>query len=608
MRKGLLSAALLVCLLASPMLGASDCPIDLPKGTRCPVPKEVREEARKSFDEGLRLEREEKTEEALLAFRHATSLVPLSLLYANAREVTLQRLVYRHMQAGNDKLLAGKTAEAMAEFRAALELDPSNQFARQQLDTALGVPRAQTGRMRDLVLSSEEVRLKPKPGRHAFAFEGDTRGLFEKIARTCGIRVSFDQSVSPRRVKFGVEAVDCYRALDVAALATKTFWIPAAEDHALVATDTSANRRELLPMAVRTFYLPGGATPEQINQLVGVLRSVFELRFVSPNAAYGTVTVRADERMLDAVTRFLGSLEEGPPQVLLDVKVFEVNRSLLQRLGVNLPLEFQLFNIPTEVRNLLGQPGVQDLIDQLIASGGINQADPTVVAALLAQLQNQQSALLGQPIAAFGGGITLMGLLIPPASVNLELNESRLSRIQHMVLRASQGNDATMHVGSRFPVLNTTFAPIFNSPQLSRVLRNQTFQTFPSFNYEDLGITLKANPRVQQDQRISLKLELNVRALSGQQLNSIPVISNREYTGSILLEKGEAAVVTGMVSRSESGALSGPPGLSKVPGVGRLVSSTTTQDDSTELLVVVTPHIASLAGGDQQEIWFPVWQ
>src|SRR5204863_56581 len=76
-------------------------------------------------------------------------------------------------------------------------------------------------------------------------------------------------------------------------------------------------------------------------------------------------------------------------------------------------------------------------------------------------------------------------------------------------LRVAQGNDATFRVGSRFPILNASFAPIFNTPALSRVIQNNSFQAaFPSFNYEDLGLSIKAKPMVNGSSDVSLQLEL----------------------------------------------------------------------------------------------------
>jgi hypothetical protein len=76
----------------------------------------------------------------------------------------------------------------------------------------------------------------------------------------------------------------------------------------------------------------------------------------------------------------------------------------------------------------------------------------------------------------FGGGLTFMGLSLGTLSAELSLNESWVKTLEHATLRASQGNEATFRLGSRFPILNASFAPVFNTAAISRVLQNGSFQ------------------------------------------------------------------------------------------------------------------------------------
>jgi len=274
-------------------------------------------------------------------------------------------------------------------------------------------------------------------------------------------------------------------------------------------------------------------------------------------------------------------------------------------MGVHIPNQFQLFNIPAGALAALGGQNIQDLINQLIAKGGINQANNTAISALLAQLQNQQNSIFSQPLATFGGGLTFMGVSFDQLSATLSMNESSVKTLEHATLRASQGKDASFHVGTRYPILNASFAPIFNSPAISRVIQNNSFQAaFPSFNYEDLGLSLKAKPNIHGNSDVSLTLDLQIRALGGTSLNGVPVISNREYKGSITLKDGEPAVVAGSVSRTEQRSLSGIPGFGQVPGLNKVMATNQKEEDDDELLIVITPHVISGADANpRSEIW-----
>jgi type II secretory pathway component GspD/PulD (secretin) len=318
-----------------------------------------------------------------------------------------------------------------------------------------------------------------------------------------------------------------------------------------------------------------------------------------------TITVRAPWPTLEGATRFLESMGTGRPEVLLDIKTFEVSHSFTRAIGVHIPNQFKLFNIPAAALVALGGQNIQDLINQLIAGGGINQANSTSISALLAQLQSQQNSVFSQPLATFGGGLTLMGLSLDTLSATLSLNESSIRNLEHATVRASQNKDATFHLGSRYPILNASFAPIFNTPAISHVIQNNSFTAaFPSFNYEDLGLSVKAKPIIHSNRDVSLQLELQLRALGTQNLNGVPVISNREYKGSITLKDGEPAVVAGSLSKSESRSLSGIPGLARVPGLFRVTSTENKQENDDELLVVITPHVISAAEATAaSEIW-----
>jgi general secretion pathway protein D len=407
-------------------------------------------------------------------------------------------------------------------------------------------------------------------------------------------------------VFFNIDDVDFYKAMQTAGQVTKTFWTPLSNKQVLVAADTPENRRQFERMAMRTFYVPGATTPTALNDVMNLLRNLFEIRFVTPNAAASTLVVRAPQNQLDAATQFLQKLDGSRPQVMLDIKVYQISHTLTRNIGVHIPNQFNVFNIPAGALAALGGQNIQDLINQLIASGGINQANNQAVSALLAQLQGQQNSIFSQPLATFGGGKTLTGISLDQLSAQLSMNEGWVKTLDHATLRAAQGSDATFRMGSRFPVLNASFAPVFNTPAIANVLQNNSFQApFPSFNYEDLGLTIKAKPSITSSSDVGLQLEINLRSLSGASFNGVPVIGNREYKGSINLMDGEPAVVAGQVTHSETFALSGIPGLGQVPGLNKVTATNSKQLEYDELLLVITPHITNRSTGQASEVYLP---
>jgi len=447
----------------------------------------------------------------------------------------------------------------------------------------------------------------PKPEKHSFHFRGDSHQLLTQVASTFGLVAQLDQSVVSRRVRFDLDDVNFYTAMAAACDVTGTFWTPLAEKQVLVAKETPENRRVLERMAMRTFEVSTATTPQEMLEITNVLRQIFEIRFIQQQAQSGLLIVRAPVELLDGATQFLETLGRSRPQVMFDVKVYEIDHQYTRNLGVHIPNTFTLYNIPAGYLAALTQLGgqnIQSLINSLIASGGINQANSTAISGLLAQLTGQQSSIFSTPLATFGGGLTLMGLSLDQLAVQLSLNESWVKLLDHATLRAGQGKDTTFRMGQRYPVINASFAPIFNTPAIAQVLQNGTFQApIPSFSYEDLGLDIKVRPVISSTSSVDLTLELQLRTLAGQSVNGVPVIANRQYKASIRLPNGEPAMVASTLSESEALTMTGIPGLGAIPVLNKIATTNGKSTEDDELMIVITPQIVNLEPTRSAEIW-----
>jgi general secretion pathway protein D len=88
---------------------------------------------------------------------------------------------------------------------------------------------------------------------------------------------------------------------------------------------------------------------------------------------------------------------------------------------------------------------------------------------------------------------------------------------------------------------------------------------------------------------ISLEVEAEFKLLTGQSSNGIPVISNRKLQSKVSLRSGEWAVVGGLMSTTEAKTLAGFAGLSRIPGLGKLLSKNTRDDQGSEVLILLRP-------------------
>jgi general secretion pathway protein D len=580
------------------------CASGIPGGINCIPTKKELKQAREAFTHGMKLQEGKHLEEAYARYDEALHLVPQNPQFLTSRELLKSQLVLNHVQRGDALLDANNRLQAAAEFRAALNLDPDNEFALNRLQESTRGPLDHVATMPSPLENTGEIHLQPKNDHKSFNFRGDVRGLFTELANDYGMTVQFDDSVAARRVRFTVEDVDFFTALRLACAVSKTMWAALDSRQLFVAADTAENHRQFDRMSLQTFILPAHSTPQEGTELMTTMRNVFDLRFVSAGQTSGILEVRAPQPILAACTKLMGQLNGERPQVMLDVRVYQINHQLTRNIGVHIPDTFNLYNIPIGALAALGGQNIQQLINQLISSGGINQANSTSLSALLAQLQGQQSSIFSQPLATFGGGLTFEGLSLDQIALNLSLNESWVRSLDHLTLRAGQGTDATLHLGSRYPILNSSFAPISNSSAISKVLGNQSYQApFPSVSYEDLGLSLKVKPVIHGNGDVSMALELEVRSLTGQINNGAPIISNREYKGSINLRDGEPAVVAGQVSRSDMLSLSGIPGFGFIPGLNQAMVDNSRQEEDDELMIVLTPHVISNFERATEEIW-----
>jgi Flp pilus assembly secretin CpaC len=108
--------------------------------------------------------------------------------------------------------------------------------------------------------------------------------------------------------------------------------------------------------------------------------------------------------------------------------------------------------------------------------------------------------------------------------------------------------------------------------------------------YQDIGLTLKATPKIMRSGDVALTLDMKIDGLSGGSVNSVPILDSRTYSGVVTLREGEGVVVAQELDKSLSHALSGTPGITEIPGLNNL-TGVDNQKNYATLLIVMTPHV-----------------
>ena len=112
----------------------------------------------------------------------------------------------------------------------------------------------------------------------------------------------------------------------------------------------------------------------------------------------------------------------------------------------------------------------------------------------------------------------------------------------------------------------TTFAPI--------AAGGVNTQPITSFTYENVGVNIDITPRLHHDDEVTLTLKVSLSSISGDSgFGGLPTFGNREITTTIRLKDGETNMLAGLIRDDERTVLSGVPGLSDIPMLGRLFAN-----------------------------------
>ncbi len=523
---------------------------------------------------------------------------PQDALLRAARQILARRDLAWHLQQGQALRRAGHRWRAALQFREALAVDPQSRTARAALQAAMPAAFRMTplpGRWLPLWVRNARapVRLEFSVRRHNFHFYGPAWTLLHQVAAAYGLRATLDRNTPNPPVRFYLGQARFGQAMLALRDQLGIAW--AALSRHVIYFGPLGNAAHFTPLAERTLYLRQVRNARQIAQ-VGHLLGLNSLQY---NPAVNALTLRGAPLQLDAAELALAGLSRRRPEALLQVRILEITHSQAVQLGMQPPGQFQVFSLGPLLAQLGKSGNLQSLLQQLLASGGLNNlSSGSQIAAELQQLEQQLQPLLQTPFALFGGGATLMALTLPPVHGSFARQGSRANDLEDAWLRVSSGQKAMMRIGERYPILNATFSPIYLNSAVSNVLSNGSYiPPVPSFTYINLGVNLKMQAWVEGGEngagRIYLHFNGHVRTLTGASVNNIPILNDRVLSTGISLRNGEPVLVGGLLDQQVSQQLQGTPGWATLPGLGIFASQTQSSLSQDRFVVEITPHILS---------------
>jgi Flp pilus assembly secretin CpaC len=466
------------------------------------------------------------------------------------------------------------------------------------------------------------ITLLHNASRHSYHQRGDVRVLAETVARDYGLRVVLDPDMPTKNYRMDVDNANFPEAMEVLGLVSDTMYVALDEHTILLAEETPQNRQRYERMVEEAYFFPGYAA-DQLKDFVSIAQTILRMEKVSVDAAQNAIVVRGPADLTDAAERIFSDLMAGQSDVVFDVKVYAVDHARTRNLGVVLPSSFTAYNLATEAQNIISANS--SLVEQLIANGVIPSGTSNVaIAAYLVFVAGVSgSTALTNTFFVFGGGSTTTGVTTANApSINLALSTSDARTLDDVQMRAGNLQNAIFKAGVRYPIQTSLYSDIASSTSaantsvngvslsslLSQYLGSSSLSNgsvIPQVQYEDLGLTLTANPKIQWTGDIATHLEVKITALAGSSLNGIPILASRQFSSDLTMHDGDTVMMVSQTTSTETAAVTGIPGLSELPGF----QSTTNKNGSKstgELVLLVTPHITRRAHTSARGPYIPL--
>ena len=384
----------------------------------------------------------------------------------------------------------------------------------------------------------------------------DVREVLRLIAQRGGMNLILDQTVQGR-FTIDVRAVPLDEFFGIV---LRTNGLAARRvGTSLLIADEATLRTRIDATQAATFRLNNARAAQAIGLLQGVIAggagaAASTLRLIADPRTNSVLVSGTGEDMVK-VRNAIRAIDIPAPQVVIEVKLVEVSRSAIKRLGG----EF-------------GFGGSKFGLSNNFGTGTTN---------------GQPSA--GIPASGSGTSITFSSLGNVTSNLNARIN-ALVTRGEAQVLAnpriATQDSvTATIAIVNRFPVITVNFAGG----------AGQQIAT-ESVSFQDVGETLTITPRIDTSGFVTMDIA-PVISVRGKDVivnqNPVPEINERRLNTTMRVADGETVVIGGLIRRNVNNSVTKMPLLGDIPLIGFMFRQEASSNDETEVIIMVTPHIKS---------------
>ncbi|MFZ0663167.1 MAG: cohesin domain-containing protein [Acidobacteriaceae bacterium] len=544
--------------------------------------------ASKLYKQGQKAEARDDIEAAYEFYYQAYQEKPEDVEYRAAWERTRFTAASLHVKHGEALRDQGDVTGALTEFLRALQIDPSNELATQEIratrrESAAKAAHSQAerqqweeqgepipaGEAQEMGEMGGPIHLRPLSNEpltiHAVE---DSKVIYQTVGKMAGINVLFDPDYTSKRIQVDLANTDLYDALRIIGVVSGTFWQPITPNTIFVAQNTRAKRNELQEQAVQTFYLTNVSQQNDFTDIQTALRNMFQTAKIYGVASQNAIIMRGTPDELLLAQKLIDDLDKAKPEVVVDVAVLEVSRNWERNIGLQLPqtatVGFQASNYNVTNSSTTGS-----------TTTTTGTTTPT----------NTSNGLTLNSFAHLNG--TNFAVTLGQAQANLLLTDTSTRILQNPRIRASDGQEASLKIGERIPIATGSYQTGAATAIVSSLVNTQ-------FQYLDVGVNIKIKPTVHYDRDVTLKLSIEISSQNGStNIGGItePIITQRTVDQTIRLKEGEANILGGILQRQTSNSLSGTPGLARLPLLKYIFGDNDKTVSDDQIVFLLIPHV-----------------
>src|SRR5262245_57962185 len=507
---------------------------------------------------------------AVAHYTKALAKSPDNISYKIALENARIQASRQHMDAARKYQQAQDLDKAAEELQIAVNYDPGNKSASDELYAirerirVRDEERAQRSgfeatRARGAAPRVPVAVLSPRSQtRISLKFADQSlQKIFESLGKLAGVNVIFDEGYKDKRDSVELTGVTFEEALNQVTLKNHLFYKVLDQNTVIIVTESKPKRTAYDDNLVRTFYLQYA----EVNETLQLIKSLAGLQKSAGNVPLGAITVMGTPDELALAARIIELNDKPRGEVMVEVNIFEVNRTRLKNYGI------ELSNYTAGVT--FSPTGAE----------GETALGVTRVRAHLLSSLNLADFVVNIPSTLFARFLQ---------------TDSTVKILASPRLRAAEGKKTGLKIGTEVLLPITTFT----ATAVSTGTPAGTFAPATSFQYRNVGVNLELTPKVNVSGDVFLELQAEFSILgedrnvgSEQKPLFVPSFLTRNVTAILRLHDGENRMSGGAVAGSDSDAFRVVVGLQSNPILNKLFSAAEREKEEGEVIISLTPHL-----------------